>query len=131
MGTEATIASKRMPLEVILVGIGNVKAAQNFSNDLDLDKSEWVTLLVDKDGNLTDTLGRDKGWLTIDKAHALLWEVLLCFEIANAPTSISTKASDLAGIQEVLQCCFKCKLARPILNRLTCSKAFIIEIGVA
>jgi hypothetical protein len=58
---------------IILVGIGSVEAAQKFSNDLDLDRYEKITLLVDETGSLTEALGCYKGWLAIDKAHAEKW----------------------------------------------------------
>jgi hypothetical protein len=56
---------------VVLVGIGSVKAATKFAQDLELEKRVGgkLVLVADETGSVTQQLGCYQGWLTVDKKH--------------------------------------------------------------
>jgi len=56
--------------QIILVGIGSVKSARQFAQDLELGRfSHRLTLVADPTGQVSDTLGCYRGWLAVDPIH--------------------------------------------------------------
>ena len=69
----ATQGDDLITCPVVLVGIGSVESANQFADDLSLSNNDYLTLLVDEKGAVTEALGCYRGWLAVDQSHAERW----------------------------------------------------------